>query len=69
MKNIITIFINQRFWKDIPATFDASGSVDFRPALDMVYEAVRNNQLAGYGVMYPTELASVEVRAVYIKEG
>lgn len=68
MKNTINIFINQRFWKEIPATFDASGSVDFRPALELVYDAVRNNQLAGFGIMYPTELASVEVRAVYIKD-
>lgn len=67
MKNVITIFINQRFWKELPATFDATGSVDFRPALEQVYQAVANNQLAGYGIMYPTELASVEVRAVYIK--
>lgn len=67
MKNTVTIFINQRFWKEIPATFDASGSVDFRPALEQVYEAVANKQLAGFGIMYPNELASVEVRAVYVK--
>lgn len=68
MKNTITIFINQRFWKEIPATFDPTGSVDFRPALEQVYDAVRNNQLAGYGIVYPSELGSIEVRAVYTKD-
>lgn len=68
MKNTIKIFINQRFWQEIPASFDTTGSVDFRPALEQVYNAIRNNQLAGYGIVYPTELGSVEVRAVYVKE-
>ena len=58
----IQIFINQRLWKEIPATVDKDGIFDYSPALTEVNTALANNSLSAIAIHSPKELVSIELR-------
>jgi len=65
MKNTIQIFINQRFWKEIDATADNTGTLDMHPALNDVDTALSNGDFVIFGIRNPKDLTSVELRPLH----
>lgn len=64
MKNTIQIFINQRFWKEIPATVDPTGNFDYAPALTQLEAALAAGTFAIFSIRKPNDLTSIELRPV-----
>jgi len=65
MKNTIQIFINQRFWKEIPATVDSTGVFDYAPALTQIQDALTTgNAFLIFNIRKPSDLVSIELRPV-----
>lgn len=58
----IKIFINQRFWKEVPATVDSTGMFDYAPALTEINRALMNNEFTVLSIRKPSELVSIELR-------
>jgi|DEB19_MinimDraft_2_1074335.scaffolds.fasta_scaffold07033_3 hypothetical protein len=64
MKNTIQIFINQRFWKEIPATVDSTGNFDYAPALTQLEAALAAGTFTIFSIRKPNDLTSIELRPV-----
>ncbi len=65
MKTTLQIFINQRFWKEIDTTSDATGYLDLTPAHNAILDAGKTGEFISFAVRNPKELTSIEIRPVY----
>jgi len=65
MKTTLQIFINQRFWKEVDTTVDATGYLDLTPAHNAILDAEKSSGFTGFAVRNPNELTSIEIRPVY----
>jgi hypothetical protein len=65
MKTTLQIFINQRFWKEVDTTVDATGYLDLTPVNTAVLDAEKSGAFTIFAVRNPNELTSIEIRPVY----